>query len=302
MSLDWWEGLLLGLVQGLTEFLPISSSGHLVLAERALGYQPDGVFLEVMVHVATLLSVVIAYRRRIGTLLRGLLSGGRDAWRYAGLLLVASVPAGLAGILLRDFFERTFHSLSVLGWSFLLTAGLLWSTRWAVRRTAGRQREDGTAARRHDGRPAADSATQRDPVPAGRPAALPSSRPAVVPSVSQALIMGAAQAVSILPAISRSGATIAAGLWTGLPAAVAAEFSFLMSIIVIAGSGLLEARHLMSGAQAITPGLTAAFGAALLSGVASIYLLVALLRRGKFHYFAPYCAGLGILCLVWFAF
>ena len=265
MNLGWWEGLILGLVQGFTEFLPISSSGHLVLAERALDFRPPGVFFEVTVHVATLLSVVIAYRVRIAGLLRGIFSGDRDGLRYAGLILLASVPAGLAGILLRDYFERTFHSLPALGWNFLITAGLLWSTRWARTRPA-------------------------------------SAGPGVIPSVGQALAIGTAQAVAILPAISRSGSTIAVGMWTGLPAVVAAEFSFLMSIVVIAGSGMLEARHLISGAQSVSPGLALAFLAAMISGIAAIFFLVALLRRGKFHYFAPYCAGLGLLCLAWFAF
>lgn len=267
MILPWWQGLVLGLVQGLTEFLPISSSGHLVLAERLLRFQPQGVFVEVTVHVATLISVLVAYRVRIAELVRGLLNRGSDAWRYAGLLLVASVPAGVAGVLFRDFFEQRFHSLPALGWNFLITAGILWSTRWVRPRPAS-------------------------PAPAARSA----------PSLGQALLMGCAQAIAILPAISRSGSTIAAGLWSGLPAVVAAEFSFLMSVVVIAGSGLLEARHLVSGDQSLTPGLATAFLAAMLAGLLAIYFLVALLRRGKFHYFAPYCAALGLLCLAWFAF
>jgi undecaprenyl-diphosphatase len=281
VNLGWGDGLILGLVQGLTEFLPISSSGHLVLAERLLRFESRGVFVEVMVHVATLVSVVIAYRIRIGALLRGLFGRGRDAWRYAGLLLLASVPAAVSGMMFKDFFERTFHSLPALGWNFLITAGLLWSTRWAPAR-----RQDGTTA----------------PGSGGSPDPEPSSRPAVMPSIPQALVIGCAQAVAILPAISRSGSTIAAGLWTGLPAVVAAEFSFLMSIIVIAGSGILEARHLVGGSQVVTAGLATAFVTAMVAGLAAIYFLVALLRRGKFHYFAPYCAALGLLCLAWFAF
>ena len=259
MSLAWWQGVLLGLVQGLTEFLPISSSGHLVLAERLVGYIPQGVFFEVAVHVATLLSVFIAYWSRIVGLLRGLVSGGRESWRYVGLLLLASVPAGLAGVFLKDWFEASFHSLPDLGWQFLVTAALLWSTRAAALRATGMR---------------------------------------VTPA--QALWIGVAQAVAILPAISRSGATIAVALWLGLAAVPAAEFSFLMSIIVIAGSGALEARHLSVGAGVITPGLVAAFIAAMLSGVVAIRFLIALLRRQRFYVFAPYCAALGVLCWIWF--
>lgn len=259
MTLDWWQGLVLGLVQGLTEFLPVSSSGHLVLAEQVVGFQPQGVFFEVMVHVATLLAVFIAYRGRIAGLLRGLVSGGAESWRYAGLLLLASVPAAVAGILLRDFFERSFHSPLALWWQFLITAGILWSTMRVVSR-ATRDR----------------------------------------PTVSDAVLIGTAQAIAILPAISRSGATIGAALWGGLKAEAAAEFSFLMSIIVIAGSGLLEARHIPAGTAALSAGLLIAFVAAMLSGIFAIRFLVRLLQRGRFHRFAPYCAALAVFCFVWF--
>lgn len=259
MTLAWWQGVLLGLVQGLTEFLPVSSSGHLVLAERLVGYVPQGVFFEVSVHVATLLSVFVAYRKRIAELLRGLLAGGGETLRYLGLLLLASVPAGLAGVLLRDYFERSFHSLPALGWQFLLTAVLLWSTRYALPRATG-----------------------------------------VKLTPAQALLIGIAQAIAIVPAISRSGATIAVALWCGLAAAEAAEFSFLMSIIVIAGSGLLEARQIPPGSQPFTLGLLGAFLAAMVSGILAIRFLILLLRRQRFHLFAPYCAALGLVCVVWF--
>jgi undecaprenyl-diphosphatase len=259
VNLSVWQGTLLGLVQGLTEFLPISSSGHLVLAEEFVGYRPQGVFFEIVVHVATLLSVVIAYRARIVELVGGLVAGRGTAWRYAGLLALASVPAGVVGILFRDYFERTFHSPVDLGWQFLATAALLWSTRWAAERDRGA------------------------PITAPR-----------------SLLIGIGQAVAIIPAISRSGATIAAALWTGVTPTAAAEFSFLMSIVVIGGTGLLELRHLPPGVDPMAPGLVAAFVAALVSGIVAIKFLVALLRSSRFYLFAPYCALAGAFCLVWF--
>jgi undecaprenyl-diphosphatase len=259
VNLSLWQGVVLGLVQGLTEFLPISSSGHLVLAEELVGYRPQGVFFEVVVHVATLLSVCIAYRARILELLRGLIVRRGTAWRYAGLLVVASIPAAVAGILLRDYFERTFHSPVDLGWQFLLTAVLLWSTKWAADRV------------------------RSAPITLGR-----------------SLLIGAAQALAIIPAISRSGATIAAALWTGVTPTAAAEFSFLMSIVVIAGTGLVELGEVPAGVDPFAPGLIAAFVAALISGIVAIRFLVALLRSSRFHLFAPYCAILGVFCILWF--
>jgi len=257
--LTWWQGILLGLVQGLTEFLPVSSSGHLVLAERLVGFQAQGVFFEVAVHVATLLAVLVAYRRRIAGLLSGLFRGAPESLRYAWLLILGSIPAGLAGVLLRDYFERSFHSLPALGWQFLFTAALLWSTKYA------RVRGDGARI-----------------------------------TATQALLIGIAQAVAIVPAISRSGATIAVALWCGLAAAPAAEFSFLLSLIVIAGSGLLEARHIPPDAHEFTLPLLLAFVTAMLSGIFAIRWLIALLKKQEFHWFAPYVAIIGILCLVWF--
>jgi undecaprenyl-diphosphatase len=259
MTLSWWQGLILGLVQGLTEFLPISSSGHLVLAERLVGFQPPGVFFEVVVHLATLLSVVVAYWTRIAELLRGLIARKPESWRYAGLLLLASIPAALAGVLLKDYFDRTFHSMPALGWQFLVTAALLWSTPFVVNRATGKRI-----------------------------------------TLFQAVLIGIAQAVAIIPAISRSGATIAAALWSGLEAEAAAEFSFLMSIVVIAGSGVMEARNIPPGADVFSAGLLWAFIAAAVSGLFAIRLLVGMLRHKKFHLFAPYCAVLGVVCLVWF--
>jgi len=259
VTLSWWQGLLLGLVQGLTEFLPISSSGHLVLAERIVGYRPQGLFFEIAVHVATLLSVVLAYAGRLSRLLGGLVRGSAAEWRYAGLLILATIPAAVAGVLWRDWFEATFHSMSALGAQFLFTAAILWSTKWAIPRATD---------------------------------------PRVTPS--RALLIGVAQAVAIIPAVSRSGTTIVAALWSRLAPGPAAEFSFLMSIVVIAGSGILEARHLSANSALLGPGLVTAFVAALLSGIVAIRFLVALLRSNRFHLFAPYCAVVGVLCLIWF--
>jgi undecaprenyl-diphosphatase len=259
VTLSWWQGIVLGLVQGLTEFLPISSSGHLVLAERFVGYRPPGVFFEVVVHLATLLSVCIAYWHRIVELTRGMLAGQRESLRYAGLLLIASLPAAVAGIAWRDYFERTFHSAVDLGWQFLATGVLLWTTKWAAARVRGA------------------------PITIGR-----------------ALLIGVGQALAIIPAISRSGTTIAAALWTGVTPSAAAEFSFLMSIVVIAGTGVMEIGNVPPGVDPFEPGLIWAFVAALVSGVIAIRFLVALLRSSRFHLFAPYCFLVGAFCLVWF--
>lgn len=132
--MTWWEAAILGLVQGSTEFLPVSSSGHLVLAESILGLALPGVGFFALLHVATLLAVLIVYWRRIWSLLVGAGSGEAGSWRYLGLLALATLPAAAAGLLFRELFERSFESLTVVSADFALTGAILWSTRYASSR------------------------------------------------------------------------------------------------------------------------------------------------------------------------
>jgi len=255
--MNLWQGLVLGLVQGLTEFLPVSSSGHLVLFEALTGVHFTDVTVEVSLHVATLASVLVLYGRRLWEIVRGVLSGNGPSVRYALLLVIATIPAGLIGVLFHRQIEETFHSLTWLGIQFLVTGAILWSTRG----------------------PTGDR---------------------TVPSTGTATVIGFAQAFAILPAISRSGATIAAALRAGLTPAAAGEFSFLMSIPVIAGAGLLEARNaVLNVAQVGAVPWAVSFVAAFAAGIWSIRWLVALLQRGRFYAFAPYCWAVGAFTLAY---
>lgn len=246
----------MGVLQGLTEFLPISSSGHLVVAEGLLGLHAPGVAVEVMLHLATLLAVVIVYRVALMRLAGGLWRRESDASAQVIFLVAASVPAAVVGLVFREALTAAFDSFLLVGIDFLLTGLLLASTRWI------------------------------------RP------RPERTITLGTALLVGVAQAVAILPGISRSGTTIAAALWRGVPAWRAAEFSFLMAVVVIAGSGVLEARHLV--ALPFTAGLATAFVSALVCGVIAIRSLLWLLRTRRFHHFAPYLFAVGGFTLLWF--
>lgn len=246
------EAIVLGLVQGLTEFLPVSSSGHLVLSQALLGIPTPGITFVVVVHVATSCAVLWAYRGRILRLVRSMVGGEPGAWGYAGLLLLASIPAGLAGTLATGTFERAFARPAAAAALLLVTGGLVWSVRY----TAGR-------------------ATDLRPGP------------------GRALWIGIWQAVSILPGLSRSGATVAAGIWGGVGAAQMAEFSFLLSVPAVLGASLLEARAIGVVATAHPVALAAGFFAALISGIAAIRLFVGTLERGVFHRFAWYCWAVG---------
>jgi undecaprenyl-diphosphatase len=257
--MSWWQGAVLGLVQGLTEFLPISSSGHLVVAEVVIGLETPGVMVEVVLHVATLLAVVAAYYERLWQLLRDAVSGRGGAWRYVLLLGVGTVPAAVVGLLFAEWFERAFDSLFVVGLDFVATAGILWSTRWIAERKVVDE-----------------------------------------PSVAGAAGIGIAQALAVMPGISRSGSTIAAGMWLGVDPVRAAEYSFLLAIPAIAGAAVLQIPDLRGEAAAVGIGpLGVGFLAALVSGIAAIRVLVVLLRKGTFHRFAPYCMMLGVVTIVW---
>lgn len=252
------QAAILGVVQGLTEFLPVSSSAHLVMADALLGIREPGVLFETLVHVATLGAVLWVYRARVDELARGVLRWEADSVRYVGLLAVASVPAGLAGVLGRDFFVSTFDRPPAAAALLLVTGGLVWS----LRRTAVDAREPR-------------------------------------PGPGQALLVGVAQAFAILPGISRSGSTVAAGVWRGVEPVRMAEFSFLLSVPAIGGAALLELDGLGAAAAAGgAPALAVGFLAALVAGVAAIRLFVRTLEARSFHHFAWYCWAAGGAYLV----
>jgi undecaprenyl-diphosphatase len=259
---------LLAVVQGLAEFLPISSSGHMVLAEAVFELAPLGVAFKVALHVGTLFAVVWAYRSVIASMLRD--------WLHLRLqsliwLIVASIPAGLVGVFLKHQIEALFEEPRFTGYSLLGTAVILWFGERARARAAVEQVR-----------------------------AEPEIPPEVPPSLREALILGCAQAVAILPGISRSGSTIASGLMRGMDGERAARWSFLMSLPAITGAALLELPDAMSvGFEGLSPLVAwGAVGLSALVGWLSLRFLVLVLARGAFRWFALYCTLVGGAVLV----
>lgn len=252
-----FEALLLGVVQGLTEFLPVSSSGHLVLGQALLGIDEPGVTFEIVVHLATLCAVLWVYRRRVGELLVGMAGAEREAWGYVGLILLASVPAGLAGVLARPLFESAFGRPVLAAAMLLVTGAIVYTLRHTVR------------------------AAPDDDV-----------------DVRRSLWVGVVQAVAILPGVSRSGSTVALGVWMGVSPVRMAEFSFLLSVPAIGGAGLLQLGQTGDAAGLPAVPLVAGFVAAAVSGVLAIRLFVRTLKAGTFHHFAWYCWAVGFAYLV----
>lgn len=256
------QAFLLGVIQGLTEFLPVSSSGHLVLGQRLLGLGQPELLFDVAVHVGTLLAVVVFFRRDLYLMLKGLRPGDGEAKagrRLLWLVIAGSVPTALMGFLLKDSFERMFGSVFAVGVALILTGVFLALTRLAPAGTRGIGRM----------------------------------------GTGRALLVGLAQGLAITPGISRSGATISAGLFLGLERDLAARFSFVLSIPAILGALLLQVSEIEPGASlALSPLLIGALSAALV-GYLALKLLIRLLEKGRLHWFAPYCWGLGVLALIW---
>ncbi len=298
--MSWWEALILGLVQGLTEFFPVSSSGHLVLGQALLGLQIPGITFDIVVHVATLVSVTVVYRDKLWTLTRGVF-GGPEATasrRYVGLIVLASVPAVIVGFTLKDFFEARFDDPAFAATMILVTGAVVWSSRWAMGiRRFGPLELIGPAVG------ALFSLLAGTIVPFLLVLALEatvftiarlSRRPG--PAREEvgwvgALLMGLGQAIAIFPGISRSGSTVLAGLWRKIDPVKAAEFSFIMSIPVILGAAILDVPDALRAEEAVVSGtaLTVGFIAAMLAGIVAIKFFVTLLRKQNFHAFAYYC-------------
>ncbi len=254
----WLEILILAVVQGITEFLPISSSGHVVvglaLFEEFDYPMQEKLTVNIVLHLGTLLAILVFYRRRILRLL------GRDR-RVIALLIVGSIPAAVIGLVLKDYCEAVLERPLTAGLMFPLTGLiLLWSARYGSGHITCRRL-----------------------------------------SYGRALLIGTAQAFAILPGISRSGATIVAGLGCGLRRKEAATFSFLLAVPAIGGAGLLEVADLLREPAGSTP-ITVLGVGALVSfavGLLALAWLIRWLDRGRLHLFAWWVIPLGIAVLAW---
>ncbi len=271
------EAAILGFIQGLTEFLPVSSSGHLVLAQKYLGLTvPDETMLafDVLLHQGTLVAVLFFFRKDLVPMTRQaveMLLAGPRAWtatsdkyplgHFAWMAVVATIPAVIAAVLFNKFFDRVFGSGQFLWAEFLVTSAFL---------VMGQKTAPGTKGPGEFG-------------------------------LKEAGVVGTLQAVAILPAVSRSGTTIPGGLFMGLERETAARFSFIMSIPALLGAGVFKSHAMIRGIQAglITP--SAAVAGLLLSGVIgflSLGFLVKIIRGQKLYWFALYTGALGVFLFV----
>lgn len=262
----------LGVIQGLTEFLPVSSSGHLVLFQDILGFREPQIFFDISVHVGTLLAICAYFFKDLKAVITALFAvfvnpaGPKDLLkrlnlnpdaRLAGMILVGTVPTGIIGLLIRPVAEKVFSSIGFVGIMLLVTGAALWLTR-------GFKREGRSLSQI---------------------------------TVWDALCIGIVQGVAVMPGISRSGATIAAGLFRGVGRDASVRYSFLLSIPAVAGAMLLELGDVST--SCLPPAgavMTGGFAAAVV-GYFSLKVLIRVVGKGAFHVFAPYCWFAGMVAL-----
>lgn len=265
------QAILLGLLQGLTEFLPVSSSGHLIIGGALLGLKQSGILLEVSLHFGTLVAVCIFFWPQIRDIIAAVwavllrkktkdvkvLQKRRKSLLLLLCIIAASIPTAIIGLFIGHYSDVLFTSVKLVGALLLVTGVILWLT-----------------PRNFKGKP--------KPI-----------------TVKKSLLVGLVQGIAVLPGISRSGSTIAAALFLGVSREEAARFSFLISLPAILGASLLEALKMKSaGVSAeLLPALAGAVVAGV-SGYLALRFLIKVLNRGKLHYFAFYCWLLGFVTLI----
>jgi undecaprenyl-diphosphatase len=274
--MEWFEAVLLGLIQGLTEFLPVSSSGHLEIGKVLLGVETtEDLLFTTMVHAATVLSTVIVFRKQIWDLLKGFFCGIKD-WKiteneagkkvfvcndqtdYLFKIALSMIPIMVVGLFFKDSVEALFGSIQVVGFALIVTALLLFFSDYASR--------------------------------PGRKSIFPANEYRNGISYWQAFAIGLGQSFAVIPGLSRSGTTISTGLICGVRRESMAQFSFLMVLVPILGETFLEVVGGEFGTSSVgTLPLILGFVSAFLSGLFACKAMVALVKRAKLSWFALYC-------------
>ena len=271
--MDWWQAFILGLVQGLTEFLPVSSSGHLMIFKEIVGVDAEG-FLDftVTVHFATVIATIVVFWSAIWKLLKGFFKFKyNDETDYICKILVSCIPVAFVGFVLKDQVDALFgESLTLVAIGLVITAALLMTS---------------------------DNVGKRIKVPASEK----HYRNGI--SYWQAFVVGIAQAFAVCPGISRSGSTIATGLLSGVERSSMAQFSFLMVLIPIIGEQGLDLLKMLTGAESFGSGvgvlpLAVGFVAAFLSGLFACKVMISIVRKAKLSWFALYCLLVAVLIFI----
>lgn len=271
--MSWLQALLLGFIQGLTEFLPVSSSGHLQIGQALLGTSgEDNLSFTLVVHVATVLSTLVILWPEVTDLLRGTFTTAKwnEQKDYVAKILISMIPIFIVGMFFKDYVEQIFgEGLLVVGICLLITALLLWLSEFLSKRMQSRDESE----QGHE-------VTYRD-----------------------AIIIGLAQALAVLPGLSRSGTTIATGLLCGVKKESVARFSFLMVLVPVLGDAFLDLLKNLGDADAFSgipvSSLIVGFLTAFVTGCLACKFMLEIVRRQKLVYFAIYCLIAGVFAIIY---
>jgi undecaprenyl-diphosphatase len=270
--------LLLGIIQGLTEFLPVSSSGHLVLAKTFMGVEEAGMLLEVILHLATGIAVLYVFRKDVAAIITGWFSpdaaARKDSYVYSWWIILATIPATIAAFLFdKKYIEPLFDTSGggtrpayIASCMLFVTAALLFFSHYKNKKSE---------AEAEDGKLAGGGLT-----------------------AAKALAIGIMQAVAITPGISRSGSTIAVALLIGVSRTQSGKFSFMLALPAIFGAALLHALKVESFGAIFTTNIIVGFIASLVVGIISLQLLLTFIKKGRLHYFGYYCAAAAAVSLI----
>jgi undecaprenyl-diphosphatase len=272
--MDIIQAIIIGIVQGLTEFLPVSSSAHLVFVPYLLGTKSSLAY-DTLLHVGSLIAVILYFWNDLIHMIKSFFSSLIDIPRgrflkglqedqfkkLAWFVIIGTIPAGLAGIIFKDFFETLFSNVAAVGFFLIITGLLLWGSEMVSRRIAHKKNLKKM-------------------------------------NLKNSLTIGIAQAFAIAPGISRSGATISAGLFLGLERELAARYSFLLSILAILGAALVQAKDITSMVDIGTVAAIAGFIAATISGYLAIKIVLKLIKERDLLIFAYYCWIVGPIAII----
>jgi len=270
--MNFFQAIILGIVQGLTEFLPVSSSGHLVLFQHLFGFTEAELLFDVILHLGTLVAVFIFFRQDISAMILSVLRyckmvfktgsfspPNEDSdFRLALLIIIGSIPTAIIGLLFRKIADQLFSSVLISGSMLILTGIILFFTRFVKS----------------------------------------STKDVSLFSIKDSLIIGISQGLAVMPGLSRSGTTMATGLFLGLNHVTAARYSFLLSIPAILGASLLSFRNLAGNTHISLTAYLAGALVACITGYLALNFLFYIVRRGRLHYFSPYCIAIGIFSLI----
>ena len=312
---SWLQAIVLGVVQGLTEFIPVSSSGHLVIVPYLAGWPDPGLAFDVALHLGTALAVVVYFRRELWAMARGLLRGARDPdgaayRRLAVYVVVASVPVGIAGVMLEDLVSEAFTNPLVAAGFLLVTAALLMVAEWRRSRRIDRAAAAARATAADDlvwtgswvGGATAAPLPAVGLLPMGDDPQDPTGTTLDRMTLRQALLVGMTQMVALLPGVSRSGSTITGGVVAGMTREAATRFSFLLSLPALTGAFVVSLPDLSEPGPYSGAAIAAAVVAAFVAGYAAVRFLVTLVARDRLTGFARYCVFVAIVTLIAYQF